>query len=30
MYLMLPLKMNLDDSYREYKSTVRIDKDLIY
>lgn len=30
MYLMLPLKSNLDDSYREYKSTIRIDKDLIY
>lgn len=30
MYLMLPLKSNLDDSYREYKSTVRIDKDMIY
>lgn len=30
MYLMLPLKSTLDDSYREYKSTVRIDKDLIY
>lgn len=30
MYLMLPLKSNLNDSYREYKSTVRIDKDLIF
>jgi ubiquitin C-terminal hydrolase len=30
MYLMLPLKLTLDDSYREYKSTVRIDKDLIF
>jgi ubiquitin C-terminal hydrolase len=30
IYLMLPLKLSLDESYREYKSTVRIDKDLIY
>jgi len=30
MYLMLPLKSNLDNCYREYKSTVRIDKDLIF
>jgi len=30
MYLMLPLKLNLDESYREYKATIRIDKDLIY
>ena len=29
MYLILPLKFTLDDSYREYKSTERIDKDLI-
>lgn len=29
MYLMLPSKSNLDESYREYKATVRMDKDLI-
>ena len=30
MYLMLPIMDNLDNSYREYKSTIRIDKDLLF
>ena len=30
IYLMLPILNTLDESYREYKSTERIDRDLIY